>query len=81
MEAEQRYDLHMRVKENLVNEVQSSVKAWQKDHYHKVRQKPYRIGMSLTTSFVSANYGSIERKERYRGYVQESPETVVETLR
>ncbi|XP_069187916.1 protein kinase C and casein kinase substrate in neurons protein 1 isoform X5 [Procambarus clarkii] len=35
MEAEQRCDLHMRVKENLINEVHSNVKQWQRDNYHK----------------------------------------------
>ncbi|XP_066987687.1 protein kinase C and casein kinase substrate in neurons protein 1 isoform X5 [Macrobrachium rosenbergii] len=35
MEAEQRCDLHMRVRENLINEVHSNVKQWQRDSYHK----------------------------------------------
>ncbi|XP_068208945.1 protein kinase C and casein kinase substrate in neurons protein 1 isoform X3 [Palaemon carinicauda] len=35
MEAEQRCDLHMRVRENLINEVHSNVKQWQRDNYHK----------------------------------------------
>lgn len=36
MEAEQRCELHMRVRENLINDVHSSVKQWQRDNYHKV---------------------------------------------
>ncbi|XP_042862977.1 protein kinase C and casein kinase substrate in neurons protein 1-like isoform X5 [Penaeus japonicus] len=35
MEAEQRCELHMRVRENLINDVHSSVKQWQRDNYHK----------------------------------------------
>ncbi|XP_071512647.1 protein kinase C and casein kinase substrate in neurons protein 1 isoform X5 [Panulirus ornatus] len=35
MEAEQRCDLHMRVKENLINDVHSNVKQWQRDNFHK----------------------------------------------
>lgn len=38
MEAEQRCDLHMRVKENLINDVHSNVKQWQRDNFHKVRK-------------------------------------------
>ncbi|XP_076056490.1 protein kinase C and casein kinase substrate in neurons protein Synd isoform X9 [Oratosquilla oratoria] len=35
MESDQRYELHMRVRENLINEVQNNVKQWQKDTFHK----------------------------------------------
>ncbi|XP_042205654.1 protein kinase C and casein kinase substrate in neurons protein 1-like isoform X6 [Homarus americanus] len=35
MESEQRCDLHMRVKENLINDVHSNVKLWQREKYHK----------------------------------------------
>ena len=34
-EADRRCELHLRVKENLHNEVISSIKNWQKDNYHK----------------------------------------------
>ncbi|KAK4290583.1 hypothetical protein Pmani_026086 [Petrolisthes manimaculis] len=35
MEAEQRYELHTHVKENLINEVHSNIKQWQRENYHK----------------------------------------------
>lgn len=35
MEAEQRCELHMRVRENLINDVHSNIKQWQRDNYHK----------------------------------------------
>uniref|UniRef100_A0A0N7ZCU5 Protein kinase C and casein kinase substrate in neurons protein 1 n=1 Tax=Scylla olivacea TaxID=85551 RepID=A0A0N7ZCU5_SCYOL len=35
MEAEHRYELHTHVKENLMNEVHSNIKQWQRDNYHK----------------------------------------------
>ncbi|KAG0729972.1 Protein kinase C and casein kinase substrate in neurons protein 2 [Chionoecetes opilio] len=35
MEAEHRYELHTHVKENLMNEVHSNIKQWQRDSYHK----------------------------------------------
>ena len=34
-EADRRCDLHMRVRDNLNEEVISSIKNWQKDNYHK----------------------------------------------
>ena len=34
-EADRRCDLHLRVKENLNNEVITSIKNWQKDNFHK----------------------------------------------
>ncbi|KAG7155510.1 kinase C and casein kinase substrate in neurons protein 2-like [Homarus americanus] len=39
MESEQRCDLHMRVKENLINDVHSNVKLWQREKYHKLKEK------------------------------------------
>ncbi|KAK3861887.1 hypothetical protein Pcinc_032194 [Petrolisthes cinctipes] len=35
MEAEQRYELHTHVKENLINEVHGNIKQWQRENYHK----------------------------------------------
>lgn len=37
VEAERRCDVHMKVRDNLCNEVISKIKGWQKDTYHKVR--------------------------------------------
>ena len=34
-EADRRCELHLRVKDNLVNDVIQSIKNWQKDNYHK----------------------------------------------
>jgi len=34
-EAERRCELHLRVKDNLLNEVVNSIKNWQKDNYHR----------------------------------------------
>jgi len=34
-EAERRCDVHLRVKDNLLNEVVNSIKNWQKDNYHR----------------------------------------------
>jgi len=34
-EADKRHDLHMRLKDNLLNEVVNSIKNWQKDNYHR----------------------------------------------
>lgn len=36
VEAERRCDVHMKVRDNLTNEVISKIKGWQKDTYHKV---------------------------------------------
>merc|ERR1712142_1248697 len=35
VEADRRCELHLRVKDNLVNEIVNSIKNWQKDNYHK----------------------------------------------
>jgi len=35
VEADRRCELHIKVKENLLNEVVNSIKNWQKDNYHK----------------------------------------------
>jgi len=35
VEADRRCELHLRVKDNLLNEVVNSIKNWQKDNYHK----------------------------------------------
>jgi len=35
VEADRRYELHLRVKDNLNNEVVNAVKNWQKDNYHR----------------------------------------------
>jgi len=35
VEADRRCELHLRVKDNLVNETVNSIKNWQKDNYHK----------------------------------------------
>lgn len=35
VEADRRCELHLRVKDNLLNEVVSGIKNWQKDNYHK----------------------------------------------
>eukprot|EP00092_Neocalanus_flemingeri_P029726 GFUD01032274.1.p1 GENE.GFUD01032274.1~~GFUD01032274.1.p1 ORF type:complete len:434 (+),score=121.81 GFUD01032274.1:728-2029(+) len=35
VEADRRCELHLRVKDNLVNDVVNSIKNWQKDNYHK----------------------------------------------
>lgn len=35
MEADRRCDMHLRVKDRLVNEVIAQIKQWQKENYHK----------------------------------------------
>lgn len=35
VEAERRCDMHLRVRDRLVNDVISQIKTWQKDNYHK----------------------------------------------
>jgi len=35
VEADRRCELHLKVKDNLVNEIVNSIKNWQKDNYHK----------------------------------------------
>ncbi|XP_045479431.1 protein kinase C and casein kinase substrate in neurons protein 1 isoform X2 [Harmonia axyridis] len=35
VEADRRCDLHLRIKDNLINDVVSKIKNWQKDNYHK----------------------------------------------
>jgi len=37
VEADRLCDLHIRVKDDLCNEIMQQVKTWQKDNYHKVR--------------------------------------------
>ena len=36
VEADQRCELHLKVRDNLMNDVHAKVKQWQKDNYHKV---------------------------------------------
>lgn len=36
VEADRRYDVHNRVRDNLMNDVISNLKQWQKENYHKV---------------------------------------------
>jgi len=40
VESDRLCDLHLRVKENLCNDIVQQVKTWQKDAYHKVRAVP-----------------------------------------
>jgi len=39
VESDRLCDLHLRVKENLCNDIVQQVKTWQKDAYHKVRAR------------------------------------------
>ncbi|KAF3429440.1 hypothetical protein E2986_01764 [Frieseomelitta varia] len=41
VESERLCDLHLRVKENLCNDIIQQVKTWQKETYHKKAQKPW----------------------------------------
>lgn len=42
VEADRRCDLHLKIKDNLINMVVSEIRNWQKDNYHKVGSiKPY----------------------------------------
>ncbi|XP_071056806.1 protein kinase C and casein kinase substrate in neurons protein 1 isoform X3 [Onthophagus taurus] len=34
-EADRRYDVHTKIRDNLINDVTSKIKLWQKDNYHK----------------------------------------------
>ena len=36
VEAEQRCELHLKVRDNLMNEVHARVRQWQKENFHKV---------------------------------------------
>lgn len=56
MEAEQRYELHTHVKENLINEVHSNIKQWQRDNYHKV-------GICMVINRM--HWGRWEKERRY----------------
>lgn len=42
-EADRLCDLHLKVRDNLCNEVVQQVKTWQKDTYHKVDRQSYSI--------------------------------------
>ncbi|RXG73600.1 Protein kinase C and casein kinase substrate in neurons protein 1 [Armadillidium vulgare] len=53
-EADQRCDLHMDIKDNLLNEVHSSVKAWQKDHYHKTVMRGLKEKTDIEDLFKKA---------------------------
>lgn len=49
VEADRLCDLHLRVKEDLCNDIIQKVKTWQKDNYHKVRTLSHSI-LCLSTS-------------------------------
>jgi hypothetical protein len=40
-EADRLCDLHLKVRDNLCNDVMQQVKTWQKDAYHKVGRQPF----------------------------------------
>lgn len=47
VEADRLCELHLKVKDNLVNESTNQVKTWQKDTYHKVTSMQKHKGMSI----------------------------------
>lgn len=53
VEADRLCDLHLKVKDNLCNDVITQVKTWQKDTYHKVM-----LSLLFYILFVSASVSS-----------------------
>jgi hypothetical protein len=50
-EADRLCDLHLKVRDNLCNDVMQQVKTWQKDTYHKVERLSYLLTQCILIFF------------------------------
>lgn len=65
VEADRLCDLHLRVKEDLCNDIIQKVKTWQKDNYHKVRTIFHSILCSPPSDMIFVrNYVHLLNKKR-----------------
>lgn len=51
-EADRLSDVHVKIKENLCNDIISQIKTWQKDNYHKVINYHFIIIMYLISLVI-----------------------------
>lgn len=53
-EAERLSDVHLKVKENISTGEMQQIKTWQKDNYHKVRQKQCKMSQKFTIFILNS---------------------------
>ena len=63
VEAEQRCELHLKVRDNLMNEVHASVRQWQKENFHKVggRADSWEAGGERGGEWMCQGQGTMDR--------------------
>ncbi|XP_043192389.1 protein kinase C and casein kinase substrate in neurons protein 2-like isoform X2 [Amphibalanus amphitrite] len=54
VEAEQRCELHLKVRDNLMNEVHARVRQWQKENFHKTMMQSFKEKKDLDDAFKKA---------------------------